>query len=1016
MTAVAYQPSTSSSAAGVIAYLEEDDILFKVRALQKLYQVIDVHWAEICESLPVIEALSEDETFPAAHLAAAIASKCFYHLQEYNDALRLALSAGEYFDVSARNEYIETMLSHCIDEYKNLRQEKELATPIDPRMEAIIEQMFQRCYRDRYFEQALGVALDTHRLDKVAEVVDQAIAAGKDSILGYAFSLCQSARNVTPREFRLGVIEVLVTRYTSQTEKAVNTSDKDYTNVIFGLQYLDRSQDAARTLDKLLRGSEDEALLALQIAFDLLETENQGFMLRVVRELSGASGLHTAMTEGAAATTSADDSDKLFQERLAKLKRILLEGLDVDLYLSFLHHAAVTHVDPSILRDLKVLTDGPNGSRNGAAVLHNATVMCHALLHLGTARDGWLRDNLEWLGKAKNWAKFSAVASIGMVHKGHVHESMTLLQPYLPSGGASTSPYSESGALYALGLIHANKGGAGDSKTITYLSEALRNGGNNEIVQHGACLGIGLAAMGTANEELFESLRAVLFADSAVAGEGAALGIGLLTLGQVDGPLVMNALPDLLNYLHDTQHEKIIRALSLSVAMMVYGKEESADVIIEQLSRDRDPIVRYGACFAVAMAYCGTSDNQSLRKLLHIAVSDVSDDVRRAAVMAIGFLMFRNPETVPKLVALLAESFNPHVRYGACLAVGIACAGTAQKDAIDLLTPLLEDGVDFVRQGAMISLAMVLQQAAEARSPSVRRCKEHCQSVAQDKHQPIVAKQGAIIALGMLEAGAGNVAVSLAARAGFLKAGACVGMMLFLQHWYWYPLLPAVSLALQPTAIIGLNADLNMPKGFSLLCSAPPSTFAYLKWEEKKEEEKKPMATAVLSTTAKAKAREAKKEAKKHGGVGRQISSQMSIEKTASVNADDKDKDLALGGIPLERVTSHLSTVSYLSVDADPKAQAAAEKAKKLREPTSFTVPNVSRVVPAQWKFLSLPPDQRYRPVRGGHRTALAGILLLQDGQPGEAEEVQKVEKLGAFQESEMAPAPEPFEWDPNDE
>jgi 26S proteasome regulatory subunit N2 len=324
--------------------------------------------------------------------------------------------------------------------------------------------------------------------------------------------------------------------------------------------------------------------------------------------------------------------------------------------------------------------------------------------------------------------------------------------------------------------------------------------------------------------------------------------------------------------------------------------------------------------------------------------------------------------------------------------------------------------VDFVRQGAMISLAMVLQQAAEARSPSVRRCKEHCQSVAQDKHQPIVAKQGAIIALGMLEAGAGNVAVSLAARAGFLKAGACVGMMLFLQHWYWYPLLPAVSLALQPTAIIGLNADLNMPKGFSLLCSAPPSTFAYLKWEEKKEEEKKPMATAVLSTTAKAKAREAKKEAKKHGGVGRQISSQMSIEKTASVNADDKDKDLALGGIPLERVTSHLSTVSYLSVDADPKAQAAAEKAKKLREPTSFTVPNVSRVVPAQWKFLSLPPDQRYRPVRGGHRTALAGILLLQDGQPGEAEEVQKVEKLGAFQESEMAPAPEPFEWDPNDE
>jgi hypothetical protein len=38
-----------------------------------------------------------------------------------------------------------------------------------------------------------------------------------------------------------------------------------------------------------------------------------------------------------------------------------------------------------------------------------------------------------------------------------------------------------------------------------------------------------------------------------------------------------------LNCMHDTEHEKIIRGLALSIAMMVYGKEESADPIIEQL-------------------------------------------------------------------------------------------------------------------------------------------------------------------------------------------------------------------------------------------------------------------------------------------------------------------------------------------------------------------------------------------------------------------------------------------------
>lgn len=34
----------------------------------------------------------------------------------------------------------------------------------------------------------------------------------------------------------------------------------------------------------------------------------------------------------------------------------------------------------------------------------------------------------------------------------------TLMAPYLPSEGRAMSPYSEGGALFALGLIHANHG------------------------------------------------------------------------------------------------------------------------------------------------------------------------------------------------------------------------------------------------------------------------------------------------------------------------------------------------------------------------------------------------------------------------------------------------------------------------------------------------------------------------------------------------------------------------------
>ncbi len=111
----------------------------------------------------------------------------------------------------------------------------------------------------------------------------------------------------------------------------------------------------------------------------------------------------------------------------------------------------------------------------------------------------------------------------------------------------------------------------------------------------------------------------------------------------------------------------------------MYAREEGADPLITQLLADKDPILRYGATYTIGMAYVGTANNTAIKRLLHIAVSDVSDDVRRGAVTALGFVLCNAPEQLPRIVSLLSESFNPHVRYGACLAVGIACAGTGLK-------------------------------------------------------------------------------------------------------------------------------------------------------------------------------------------------------------------------------------------------------------------------------------------------------------------------------------------------
>lgn len=113
-----------------------------------------------------------------------------------------------------------------------------------------------------------------------------------------------------------------------------------------------------------------------------------------------------------------------------------------------------------------------------------------------------------------------------------------------------------------------------------------------------AHLHAGLATLGTADEEVFEDMKNILYADSAIAGEGAGIGLGLLLAGTGSAKA-----EELLAYAHETQHEKIIRGVSLGLALAQYGCEEGAEPLIEQMTHDQDPIIRYGGMYAIGLAY-----------------------------------------------------------------------------------------------------------------------------------------------------------------------------------------------------------------------------------------------------------------------------------------------------------------------------------------------------------------------------------------------------------------------------
>jgi 26S proteasome regulatory subunit N2 len=414
------------------------------------------------------------------------------------------------------------LVSKCIDRYIELRVSKEEEeVTIDPRMEAIVERMFQRCFDEDCYRQALGIALEAQRLDKVEEIISR--CPQKTAMLDHCFALCSSL----PREFRKTVLTTLVKMHKAEAAP-------DCVSMCKCLLLLNDSPSTSEILEQLVQADTDQTLLAYQIAFNICESESQAFQIKVHEGLPKPfedAPAPAAPTEGEAAAPAPEPVKKeapsgaseQYWERIAQLRKILAGGFSVDLTLDFLYRNSTT--------DLLVLQNIKDSVENRNSVLHNATVVAHAYTSGGTSIDTFLRNNLEWLRRATNWAKFTATAGLGVVNKGHVKQSMALLEPYLPQNGASTSPYSEAGALYALGLIHVNNGG-NDSTTTTYLHNALKNAGTNEIVQHGACLGLGLAGMATSAEDIYSDLRNTLFTDSANAGEGAAIAIGMLLLGK----------------------------------------------------------------------------------------------------------------------------------------------------------------------------------------------------------------------------------------------------------------------------------------------------------------------------------------------------------------------------------------------------------------------------------------------------------------------------------------------------
>ncbi len=894
-------------------------------------------------------------------------------------------------------------------------------------LEHVIERIFSNCLREGRYRQVVGIAVEAKNLEVLRRVIKRAsddAKSGKgkalqengqgpaDELMEYVLDICMDI--VQERSFRTEILRLIL-------DLLSDIPNPDYFAIAKCVVYLNSDEEASLLLRKLVEEEDRESLaIVYQIAFDLYDNGTQEFLGKIIKALPASTPPKTEeepaeTKEGEAAESepllkddenskAAAEPEDLTPPHLAKaydnIRNILDGSKTIKLNVEFLFRN--NHADISILNRVRDSLEGRN------SIFHTAVTFCNAFMNAGTTHDKFFRDNLEWLGKAVNWSKFTATAALGVIHRGNITQARKLLEPYMPRMGQLTqgSPFSQGGALYAFGLIHANHG----ADALDYLRSVFTSA-EDEYIQHGGALGLGIAGMATGDEEIFESLKAVLQTDSALNGEAVGLAMGLIMLGTGNAA----ALQAMFSYAHDTSHEKIIRGCALGMALIMYGRQEGADGMIEALLNDPDPTLRYGGILTVALAYCGTGSNKAVRKLLHIAVSDTSDDVRRIAVMSLGFILFRKPSSVPRMVELLSESYNPHVRYGSAMALGISCAGTGLDEAIDLLEPMMKDPTDFVRQGALIALSMIMMQQNEAMNPKVTSIRKTLKKVVGDRHEDAMTKFGAALALGIIDAGGRNCTIGLQTQTGNLNMAGIVGMAVFTQYWYWFPFTHFLSLSFSPTSIIGLDQDLEIPS-FNFHSATRPSFFDYPPEQEVKTEEGPALiATAILSTTAQAKRRAQRKEraarresmdvdsvaptaATVAAGKSEQApataveSDKMDVddEKTAKAGSeagDDEEEKKEDGENASPEADASDTT------DAAGPSTAAAEPTKKKaeKEKVGYEILNMSRVLPGQLKYISF-PAQRYRPVK----KPTGGPLLLIDTQPDEAKDLieEKLKKV----------------------
>ena len=229
--------------------------------------------------------------------------------------------------------------------------------------------------------------MNCRRIDTVQKAIE--LSKQPEALLGYTYTIATEV--VKHPDFRSKVLNMILLVY-HRRQANIDSSNFDFFKIAKCQYALDKADSTGQLLEKLMR-SDTNHLQGYQIAFDLVDKENQVYTQAVIAHIENS------------------DLKAAFSERQEKLLSVLNGKVKDTLTRQFMKKN--NHADMLLIGKIK---DIVAKDKKQNAMLHSAVVWMNGMMNAQTTNDSFVKDNLSWVAQATNWNRFSATATLGMIH------------------------------------------------------------------------------------------------------------------------------------------------------------------------------------------------------------------------------------------------------------------------------------------------------------------------------------------------------------------------------------------------------------------------------------------------------------------------------------------------------------------------------------------------------------------------------------------------------------------------